>query len=60
MWKKLPYVIDPRRPGDIAITYADPTKAFKELGWKATRGIDKMCEDTYRWQSKNPNGYKSL
>lgn len=56
--KKLPYVIDPRRPGDIAITYADPTKAYKELGWKATRGIDKMCEDTYRWQSKNPNGYK--
>lgn len=58
--KKLPYVIDPRRPGDIAVTYADPGKAFKELGWKAERGIDKMCEDTYRWQSKNPNGYKSL
>ncbi|NLP34071.1 MAG: UDP-glucose 4-epimerase GalE, partial [Clostridiales bacterium] len=56
--KKLPYVIDPRRPGDIAVTYADPGKAFKELGWKAERGIDKMCEDTYRWQSKNPNGYK--
>ncbi|NLK29066.1 MAG: UDP-glucose 4-epimerase GalE [Clostridiales bacterium] len=57
--KKLPYVIDPRRPGDIAVTYADPSKALKELGWKAERGIDKMCEDTYRWQSKYPNGYKS-
>jgi UDP-glucose 4-epimerase len=57
--KKLPYVIDPRRPGDIAVTYADPTKARKELGWTAERGIDKMCEDTYRWQSKNPNGYKN-
>ena len=58
--KKLPYVIDPRRPGDIAVTYADPTKARKELGWTAERGIDKMCEDTYRWQSKNPNGYRNL
>ncbi len=58
--KKLPYVIDPRRPGDIAVTYADPTKARKELGWTAERGIDKMCEDTYRWQSRNPNGYKNL
>ncbi|MBE5968480.1 MAG: UDP-glucose 4-epimerase GalE [Lachnospiraceae bacterium] len=58
--KKLPYVIDSRRPGDIAVTYADPTKARKELGWTAERGIDKMCEDTYRWQSKNPNGYKNL
>lgn len=57
--KKLPYVIDPRRPGDIAETYADPTKAKEELGWVAVRGIDKMCEDTYGWQSKNPNGYKN-
>lgn len=57
--KKLPYVVTPRRPGDIAITYADATKAYKELGWKAERGIDKMCEDSYRWQSKNPNGYRS-
>ncbi|NLK74092.1 MAG: UDP-glucose 4-epimerase GalE [Clostridiales bacterium] len=57
--KKLPYVITERRPGDIPITYADPSKAYKELGWKAERGIEKMCEDTYRWQSKNPNGYRS-
>lgn len=55
--KKLPYVVTARRPGDIPITYADPTKAYRELGWKAERGIDKMCEDSYRWQSKNPNGY---
>lgn len=57
--KKLPYVIDPRRPGDVAETYADPTKAKEELGWLAVRGIDKMCEDTYRWQRKNPNGYNN-
>lgn len=55
--KKLPYVVTERRPGDIAITYADATKAYRELGWSAERGIDKMCEDSYRWQSKNPNGY---
>lgn len=57
--KKLPYVITGRRPGDSAICYADPSKAYRELGWKAVRGIDKMCEDSYRWQSKNPNGYRS-
>lgn len=57
--KKLPYVVTDRRPGDIAITYADSTKAFLELGWKAERGIEKMCEDSYRWQSKNPKGYRS-
>ena len=56
--KKLPYVVTERRPGDIAETYADASKAFRELGWKAERGIDKMCEDSYRWQSKNPNGYR--
>ena len=55
--KKLPYIIMPRRPGDIAVSYADSTKAEKELGWRAERGIDKMCEDSYRWQCKNPNGY---
>jgi len=57
--KKLPYVVINRRAGDIPITYADSTKAFRELGWKAERGIDKMCEDSYRWQSKYPNGYKN-
>ncbi len=56
--KKLPYVVTDRRPGDIAVTYADASKACSELGWKAERGIDKMCEDSYRWQSKNPNGYR--
>ncbi len=55
--KQLPYVIGPRRPGDIAVSYADSTKAYHELGWKAERGIDKMCEDSYRWQSKYPRGY---
>ena len=55
--KKLPYVITERRPGDIGICYADPTKAYKELGWKADRGIEEMCRDSYNWQSKNPNGY---
>lgn len=56
--KKIPFVVTDRRAGDIAITYADSTKAFLELGWKAERGIEKMCEDSYRWQSKNPKGYK--
>ncbi len=55
--KQLPYVIGPRRPGDIGTSYADPSKAYRELGWKAERGIDKMCEDSYRWQSKYPKGY---
>jgi UDP-glucose 4-epimerase len=57
--KKLPHVITGRRPGDSAICYADPSKAYRELRWKAVRGIDKMCEDSYRWQSKNPNGYRN-
>lgn len=56
--KKLKYIVTERRPGDIAVSYADPTRAFYELGWKAERGIDKMCEDSYRWQSKNPKGYR--
>ncbi|MDD5350801.1 MAG: UDP-glucose 4-epimerase GalE [Chthoniobacteraceae bacterium] len=47
----------PRRPGDIAACYANPAKATAELGWKATRGIDEMCADTWRWQSRNPNGF---
>ena len=56
--KEIPYKITERRPGDIAACYADPTKAEKELGWKAKYGIDEMCEDSWRWQSQNPNGYK--
>ena len=55
--KKIPYVIGPRRDGDIATCYSDPSKALKELGWKAVRGIEEMCEDSWRWQSQNPNGY---
>ncbi len=55
--KKLPYEIKPRRAGDIAQCYADPSKAKEELGWEAQYGIDEMCEDSWRWQSMNPNGY---
>ena len=54
---KIPYSIKPRRAGDIAICYSDPHKAYKELGWKAERGLDEMCEDSWRWQSNNPDGY---
>ena len=56
--KELPYEIKPRRDGDIAMCYADPAKALKVLGWKAERGLDEMCEDSWRWQSQNPNGYE--
>ncbi len=57
--KDLPYEIKERRAGDVAMCYADPTKAYKVLGWKAERGLDKMCEDSWRWQSQNPDGYRS-
>ena len=53
----VPYVIDPRRPGDPDEVYADATKAKEILGWEAKFGIEEMCEDTWRWQSNNPNGY---
>jgi UDP-glucose 4-epimerase len=55
--KKIPYQIVDRRPGDIATCYADPTYAEERLGWKAECGLKEMCEDTWRWQSLNPNGY---
>ncbi|MBQ9643250.1 MAG: UDP-glucose 4-epimerase GalE [Lachnospiraceae bacterium] len=55
---KVPYVIDPRRAGDIAECYSSPEKAEKELGWKAENGIREMCEDAWRWQSMNPKGYE--
>jgi GDP-D-mannose dehydratase len=55
--RELPYVIDPRRPGDIAQCYSDPSKAAELLHWKAERGIDEMCRDAWNWQSKNPEGY---
>ena len=54
------YKIVDRRPGDVAMCYADPTKANNELGWKAEFGIDRMCEDSWRWQSNNPNGYETI
>ena len=56
--KNIPYKITARRQGDIAATYADTTKAEKELHWKAKLDIDAMCVDSLRWQSKNPNGYR--
>lgn len=55
--RPIPYVIKARRPGDIATCYADPSLAEKELGWKAERDLDKMCEDSWRWQKNNPQGY---
>ena len=55
--KKLPYKICPRRAGDIPTCYSDPSKAEKELGWTAKRGIDEMCADSWKWQSTNPDGY---
>lgn len=53
------YKIVDRRPGDVASCYADPTKANEELGFKATHTLDEMCEDAWRWQTQNPNGYRS-
>lgn len=56
--REIKYQIKPRRPGDIDACYADPAKAEKELGWKAEFDINRMCEDSWRWQSANPNGYE--
>ncbi len=55
--KEIPYVIDPRRPGDIATCYSDPSKAYDVLGWKAEKNLEDMCRDAWRWQSQNPDGY---
>lgn len=55
--KEIKYEIVPRRPGDLATVYSDPTKAKEELGWVAERGLEKMCEDSWRWQKNNPEGY---
>jgi UDP-glucose 4-epimerase len=55
--RKVPYVIAPRRSGDVAQCYADPAYAKAVLGWEAQRGIEQMCEDSWRWQSRNPDGY---
>ncbi|KYQ91750.1 UDP-glucose 4-epimerase [Tieghemostelium lacteum] len=58
--KKIPYQIVARRKGDVGSCYADPSKAFRELGWKATLNQDDMCRDAWRWQSQNPNGYEPI
>ena len=55
--RKLPYVVEKRREGDIAECWADPTKAREELGWQAELGIDEMCASSWNWQRQNPNGY---
>ena len=54
----IPYEVVDRRPGDVDICYADPTKAKVELGWVAKRGIEEMCRDAWNWQVNNPNGYE--
>jgi len=56
--KKVPYQIAPRRAGDIAQCYADPSYAKEILGWEAKRSLEEMCQDSWHWQSNNPNGYK--
>ena len=55
--RPIPYEVAPRRAGDLAAFWADPTRAEAELGWRATRTIEQMCADTWRWQSGNPKGY---
>lgn len=57
--KTIPYEVKPRRAGDIATCYSDASKAKTELGWEAEYGIERMCEDSFRWQSTNPDGYRS-
>ncbi len=56
--KKIKYAIKPRRPGDIAVCYADAAKAKKDLNWEAVRSLEEMCADSFRWQKNNPNGYE--
>jgi UDP-glucose 4-epimerase len=55
--RPVPYQIAPRRPGDVDASYADPSLAHKRLGWYATRDLDAMCADAWRWQSQNPHGF---
>ncbi|MEI7536242.1 MAG: UDP-glucose 4-epimerase GalE [Comamonadaceae bacterium] len=58
--KPVPYRIGPRRAGDIASCYADPSQALALLGWRATRGLQEMCADAWHWQNSNPNGYAMI
>lgn len=55
--RRIPYQIGPRRPGDAAVSYCDPSKAERELGWKAALDLEAMCRDAWRWQSQNPDGF---
>ena len=56
--RRVPYHVAPRRSGDAAQCWANSDKAFHDLGWRATRGLDEMLADTWRWQARNPNGYE--
>jgi UDP-glucose 4-epimerase len=56
--KPLPHKVVPRRPGDAAVSYADPSKARTELGWQAEYDLERMCADAWRWQSRHPEGYR--
>ena len=56
--RDIPVEFAPRRAGDVAACYADPQRAFETMGWKATRGLDEMCVDSWRWQSQNPHGFQ--
>ena len=57
--REVPVVFAPRRPGDVAACYADPALARAQLGWQAQYGLSRMCEDSWRWQSLNPNGFNA-
>lgn len=57
--RELPYEVVARRPGDVATSYADPSRANEELGWRTTRTVEDMCVDTWRWQSQNPHGFQA-
>ncbi|MGE4159487.1 MAG: UDP-glucose 4-epimerase GalE [Planctomycetota bacterium] len=57
--RPIPHEFQPRRPGDVATSYADPGKALRDLGWKAERSLSQMCRDAWRWQSSNPEGYST-
>ena len=57
--RQIPYIVDARRPGDVATSYANPSKANKELSWIATRGLDEMCSDAWRWQQLHPHGFNT-
>ena len=57
--RTVPYDLAPRRPGDVAACYADPQRASELLGWRARRGLDAMCADSWRWQQLNPNGFSA-